>query len=320
MRCILSIVLFSLLCTSFLAQNRNGIFTGEKTDQEAYSEGQTASDRVLIVPFEPKMYMSGIDKDISMKTGMTFQQIRNNMRFGLCNELLSQLHGQMKTTSLMHLDTGGIEEELRYIYASIGYKYKEMPTEQMVPVKEIEPGEDAKTIDKAKYKLNTLVNNVKDKVNTIGETEEEEPVRSAGVVNGEVVTSYDDSERYMATSIHNPNLLNQLNMKFGATKFMFINQLDIERAAKPTQRGLATDSYQRKIKVHYTIFNLDGTEFSSGASISYFPSRVNDMNIIIKNHFAAISKHISSKLSEPEANHSGEREKSKDTRSEIEKY
>jgi len=320
MRYVVSVFVLLLLTGTCSAQNRNGILIGEKSDQEAYAEGQKTVDKALVIPFEPKMYMSGIDKDISMKTGMSFQQIRNNMRFGLSNELLSKMHGKMNTISLMHMDTGNVEEELRYIYASIGYKYKEIPVEQLVPVKEIEPGKDAKTIDKAKYKFNHLVSNVKEKVNSIGDTEEEEPKQYSGVVNGEVVTSYDRAERYMATSIHNPNLLKQLNLKYGTTKFIFINQLDIEKAANPSQKGLATDAYQRKIKVHYTIFDLDGTEVSSGASLSYFSSRVNDMNVIVKNHFSAISANIASTILEPEKETVADKEETKDTRSELEKY
>ena len=116
MRYVVSVFVLLLLTGTCSAQNRNGIFIGEKSDQEAYTEGQKTVDKALVIPFEPKMYMSGIDKDISMKTGMSFQQIRNNMRFGLSNELLSKMHGKMNTISLMHMDTGNVEEELwRYL-------------------------------------------------------------------------------------------------------------------------------------------------------------------------------------------------------------
>lgn len=307
---------FVFSCLLTLSQDRNGIYNGDKIDQEAYSEGAENKQKALIIPFEPKMYMSGIDRDLALKTGMTFQQIRDNMRFGLTNVLLTDMHRKMSCISLMHIDTGSVDKELAYIYSSIGYKYKEMPKEQLLTAEEIKPDKDAAPIVKAKFKINHFVGNVKEKVHAIGEEQEEKEEEYGGVVNGEVTTAYSRSEKYMATSIHNPNLLTQLHAKFDATVFIFINQLDIEKAAQPTQRGLATDDYKRKIKVHYTIFNLDGTEISSGACLSYFPSKTNDMNVIIKTHFASISSSISASLTPPEE----EKTKKVDTRSELEKY
>ena len=311
---LLAFIVFSSLFT--IGQDRSGIYKNEKTDQEAYSEGSKEKLKALIIPFEPKMYMSGIDRDLAMKTGMTFQQIRDNMRFGLTNVLLTDMHRKMSCISLMHVDTGSIDKELAYIYSSIGYKYKEIPKEQLLTAEEIKPDKDAAPIVKAKFKINHFVGNVKEKVSSIGEAEEVEEKDFSGVNNGEIVTTYSQSEKYIATSIHNPNLLTQLNSKFEVTVFIFINQLDIEKAAHPTQKGLATDSYKRKIKVHYTIFNLDGTEISSGACLSYFSSKNNDMNVIIKTHFASIASSISATVIPKEE----EKVKKADTRSDLEKY
>ncbi|MFT7611806.1 MAG: hypothetical protein ACI9J3_000753 [Parvicellaceae bacterium] len=277
------------------AQNSNGIVTGKTTDQVAYNDGEHLQNhKALIIPFESKMYMSGIDKEISAKTGMSFEQIRQNMRFGLSNMMMTEMHDKMETVSLMHVDTGDVEKELGYIYSSIGYHYSEIPEEQLIPVEAIAPDDDAATKDKLKYKLNKFSNNVKNKVSSIGSEKEEAPKKSSGTVNGEVVTTYDKKQRYMETSIHNPNLLTQLNTKFGADVFIFINQMDIVNGASPSQKGLATDEYNRKIKVHYTIFDLSGKKISTGASISYFSNNTNDMNVIIKSHLGGIAQNIAS--------------------------
>lgn|GEM_PF-390496 len=288
------LLIAAILCVGFSnAQNNNGIVTGKTTDQVAYNDGaDSKKQKALIIPFESKMYMSGIDKEIAAKTGMSFQQIRQNMRFGLTNMMMTEMHDKMETVSLMHVDTGDVEKELGYIYSSIGYHYSEIPEEQLVPVEAIAPGEDAATKDKLKFKLNKFSNNVKNKVSSIGTEKEETTKKSSGTVNGEVVTTYDKKQRYMETSIHNPKLLSQLNTKFGADVFIFINQLDIVNGASPSQKGLATDEYNRKIKVHYTIFDLDGSKISTGASISYFPNNTNDMNVIIKSHLGGIAQNI----------------------------
>ena len=44
-------------------------------------------NRVMIIPFEPKMYMSQADREISEKTGKTQEEIREVFRKGICNNV-----------------------------------------------------------------------------------------------------------------------------------------------------------------------------------------------------------------------------------------
>lgn len=292
-----------------------------KSDQEVYAEGQPEYSRVLIIPFEPKMYISSADRQIAQRTSLTYQQIRDNMRYGIADHMKYAVGGGLKVVSLMHVDTGSVGADLGYIYNSIGYKYKSLPLEDVAQAKQNE--EASKPINKIKGSFNKLVKNDQER------PEEKEGAGNdsggARIKDGQIQSSVSYDEKYMNTSIHNPNLLNVLNQKYGADVFLFINELDIEEAASSSRNGLSDLAYKRKVKVHYTIFDKDGKELHGGASIVYMPSTTNDMNKIVNNYFPVLVQNMSDNL--PAAQSSKvekdklkeEEEKAKQQREEIEK-
>ena len=117
---------------------------------------------------------------------------------------------------------------------------------------------------------------------------------------GQIVSQVDNREKYMKTTLPNPKLLPNLNDKYKASHYIFINQLDIKRSAD--MRYVANEEqYKREIKVHYTMFDSEGKEVSSGAIKSRFPSNQNDMDKIIRIQFPLIAKRIVQNLLGPDA-------------------
>lgn len=261
------------LSMGFAQENRFQNSKHVKTDQEVYNEGVDSSriSKVLIIPFDPKLYVSSADRDIAAKTGLSYYQIRDNMRYGISSVVMNNVGGGLTPVSLMHIDTGTVNKDLAYIYSSIGYKYKPLPQEDIDRASQAK--EEAKPINKLKGQFNKLVKNEQ-----TAETKEEP---GATIKDGQIHTVITYDEKYMSTSIHNPNLLKTLNQVYGADLFLFINELDIEEAADGERVGLSSLMYKRKVKVHYTIFNLQGKEVHGGAAIVYMPANTNDMNKII---------------------------------------
>jgi len=239
-----------------------------KSDQEVYAEGQPEYSRVLIIPFEPKMYISSADKEIANRTNLTHQEIRENMRYGISNQMRHAVGKGMKSISLIHIDTADVGRDLGYIYNSIGYKYKPLPAEDVARNKQNE--EDVKPINKLKGSFNKLV-----KHDNLAPNETDGGTR---ITNGQIQSTVSYGEKFMNTSIHNPNLLKVLGAKYNVDVFLFINELNIEAAAPTSRTGLSALSYKRKVKVHYTIFDKDGKELHGGAAIVYMPATTNDMN------------------------------------------
>lgn len=287
-----------------------------KSDQEVYAEGQPEYSRVLIIPFEPKMYISSADKDIANRTSLTHQEIRDNMRYGISDHMKHAVGKGMKSVSLMHIDTGDVGGDLGYIYNSIGYKYKPLPLEDVASNKQNE--ENAKPINKLKGSFNKLIKHD-------NEASKETETGGARIQDGQIHSTVSHGEKFMNTSIHNPNLLKVLSAKYDVDVFLFINELDIEAAASESRTGLSSLSYKRKVKVHYTIFDKDGNELHGGAAIVYMPSTTNDMNKIVNNYFPILAQNMSDNIpgaqsSKQETDKLKEEEdKAKEQREEIEK-
>ena len=257
-----------------------------KSDQEIYAEGQPEYSKVLIIPFEPKMYISSVDKEIASRTKLTHQEIRENMRYGISNQMRHAVGKGMKSVSILHIDTGAVGRDLGYIYNSIGYKYKPLPAEDIARNKQNE--EDLKPVNKLKGSFNKLIKH-----------DNLAPKESSGgtrIINGQIHSTVSYGEKFMNTSIHNPSLLKVLSAKYQADVFLFINELNIEAAAPASRSGLSTLSYKRKVKVHYTIFNKEGKELHGGAAIVYMPSATNDMNKIINNYFPILAQNMSDNI------------------------
>jgi len=249
------------------------VFSQNTTSDEAVIPNQNGKHNVLIIPFESKLYLSDIDKDISAKNNMSFHEIKAKFRAALDQNLFIASKAYFNPLSFYAIDPTEAQKELNYIYNSIGYKYEVMPEQEVVKKENI----GTKLMGKLKKK------------------DVDEEHLQAGIQGGEIVSQIDDREKYMNTKIANDNLLLTLNKKYQPRYYIFINELDIKRSAD--KRYVATsEQYQREIKVHYTIFDDGGKEINSGAIKARFPSGQNDIDNIIKTHFPLIAETIVGKI------------------------
>jgi hypothetical protein len=267
------LILCLLATASMLVSFAQSTTTGDATEPVI-----TGKNSVLVIPFESKMYLSDIDRDLAKKNELNFQEIKAKFRAALDREIFIALKAYFNPLSFYSFEPKESRAELAYIYNSIGFKYEVIPEE--VVVKKETAGK--KLLNKFKKK------------------EKEEEYIEAGIQNGEIVSQVDNREKYMKTKVANDKLLPNLNKKFSASYYIFINQLDIKRSAD--MRYVASEEqYKREIKVHFTIFDNAGKEVSSGAIKSRFASGQNDIDKIIKVQFPLIAQRIVGNLIGPDA-------------------
>lgn len=238
---------------------------------------------VLIIPFESKMYISDIDRDLAQNHQMNFQEIKGKFRAALDREIFIALKQDYNPQSFYSIPPEESIKELAYIYNSIGYKYEVVPDDVVVKK------ENAGTKFIGKFKKKSKRN---------GDPELDsgsEEYIEAGIQGGQVVSQVDNREKYMKTSIVNAKLLPSLNSKFNTTYYIFINQLDIKKGAD-IRYSASPEGHKREIKVHYTIFDNTGGEVSSGAIKTRLPPNANDINKIIRVQFPLVAKRIVSNL------------------------
>jgi len=145
--------------------------------------------KVMIIPFEPVMYMSQIDKKVNEQTGWNFEEIRENFRRQLDVKILLKLKNKTQAVSF-YMDSIKMANDLSYIYKSRSLAY------EMVDPKE----------------RNSAANNKKQK----------------NITNGQLTVEMNNDSRFMNAKIINPALLPSLNKKYGVEHFIFINELDIK--------------------------------------------------------------------------------------------
>lgn len=240
-----------LFCLFTTAQN-----TINKGGEKAPTPGK---HKIMLIPFEPRMYMSEVDYAINKETKLNSKQIKAVFRDGINEQLYKSLKSQHMVVDLMD-DTVRTKKDLGDIYQYLALEYMRVP-------------------DQAHYKPP-----VKDK---------EEKV----IKNGQLVDETNTDARFMNAKIKNPTLVPYLYGKYKSDIFIFINQLDIKasNSGGPADANSVSDGF-RKLAVHYTVYTFDAKEINSGIAETQFPSAINDPKKIVNSYFSKIAQIITERI------------------------
>ncbi len=235
--------LLLLVCCIVVAplSAQNG--TRGETGNDDQLKNKLDKKKVLLIPFDPKMYMSEIDRNLCAESKLTFKQLRDQFRIGLDNQLVSAFKNGYTVITLLR-DTAKTKADLQFIYHSTGYKY---------------------TVTKGKDKA---------------------PEQKA-ITKGQLTTPVmDEEERYMRTVINQPGLLEAMNKKYGAELFVFISEVDLKPAVTSDPDPM------REAWVHFTVYDLSGTQVGGGLSKVKFDPGLNDPKKIISRYFSDAARAI----------------------------
>ena len=214
--------------------------------------------KVMIIPFEPKMYMSQIDHRINAETKFTQKEIREKFRKGVNEELTGVLKKNFEVLDLMK-DTAKYRKDLFAIYKSLTYSYDKVPDQNnyIAPVTE------------------------KDKKNQT-------------IKNGQLIVETDPNARFMNAKIKNPALVPGLFAKYKTNLFLFVNQIDIgSNAVIANETGTVSE---RVLVLHYTVYTVDAKEINSGTCSLKFPGDVNTPSKIISSYVSKMAVEISRRI------------------------
>ena len=210
--------------------------------------------KIMLIPFEPKLYMSDIDRKINQKTNWNFEQIRENFRHQLEAQLKLKLQSTARVVSF-YSDSVKTAKDLLTIYKSTTLSYELITT----------PNAPA-----------TL------------------PAEQNGIKNGQLSVEVNTDKKFMNIKLSDPNLLSNLNKKYKTDYFVFINQLDIKNDMD--SYDISTDTYQREVTVHYSIFDKTGKNILAGIGTSRFSSKDNEPKKIVESNFSPIAINIAAKF------------------------
>ena len=232
---------------------------------------QDKDNKILIIPFENKMYASAIDNELAEFNSLKYNEIKEEIKKGISSQILLAIDNKTPAISMVH-HKDSTSEVLNYIYNSIGLKYDKVKTKDTVDL------EVKKTV-LIKDKLQKFVHQTK---------EHHEKVRyeRAMIKNGEIHSTNHTAERFMNVIIQNPNLLKELNNKYKTNYYIFINEFHIGRSYSSKENIYLKN---RQLSTHYTVFNQSGREVDAGVIKVEMPSDILEMKKIEREYLSEIA-------------------------------
>lgn len=245
MKKIVSILFLTLACFYAQAQNTT-IQKKNATEREVKT-----THKVMLIPFEPKLYLSEIDHAINAETGLSSKEIKRRFRDGL-NE---QLYKAFKTIPYnvvdLMCDSAKYSKDLNGIYQHLTYQYQKVPNQEKY---------EAPKTEKQEKKIN----------------------------KGQLTVETNSDQRFMNAKMTDAKVVPMLYGKYNTDIFVFINQLDIKASGTPNSYNINNGDSPRKIVVHYTVYSYDAKELNSGIVEEEFELDTNSPKKIIDKHFSKI--------------------------------
>lgn len=241
-----------LSCFFNLKAQDKTINSGNKpTAKEAISK-----HRIMVIPFENRMYLSEIDFMINKESKLTAKQIKAAMRDGLNEQFYKKLKSKMPVVDLLE-DTTKTKKDLESIYQYLSYQYLKVP-------------------DQDNYKA------------PVKEKEEK------AINHGQLSVESNSDVRFMNAKLKNATLVPYLSAKYKTDLFLFINELDIKSLNGIPGDINATST--RKIILHYTVYTVDAKEINSGIAEVNMPSTINNPTKIINTYFSQLADIVASRI------------------------
>lgn len=245
-------ILFLISCVFNLKGQDKTINSGNKP----VSTTSNSKHKIMLIPFENRMYLSEIDFLINKESKLNAKQIKATMRDGLNEQFYKRLKSKMSVVDLLD-DTTKTKKDLENVYQYLAYQYLKVPNQDNYkpPVKE----KEEKTIH-----------------------------------NGQLTVESNSDARFMNAWIKSPSLVPGLSGKYKTDLFLFLNELDI-KALNGIPGDLNTNQ-ARKIILHYTVYTVDAKEINSGIAEVSLPANVNNPTKIINTYFAQLADIVAARI------------------------
>jgi hypothetical protein len=224
----------------------------------------SASTRILLLPFNPDMYLSDIEHDIMQNTEMSPEEYRAYFRRSLDLKLQGEIKTYRPVVSLMAENEGDDKKELREFYAQAGYNYME-PVGKGV----------GKVIDKKKSLFEKKT------------AEEKAPLY--------ITTRGDD--KFLNAAITDKEFFKGLLSTNGCNFAVSINQFEIKTNFSSCI-DLSKKLYRRELIIHYSILDANAKMLGGNFLVVYFPSDVNKPQELVEKTFKSIAEAFLAQLKE----------------------
>jgi hypothetical protein len=242
------------LILNFLIFNSINLF-GQNTTLNQKNKPERegpALHKVMIIPFEPRLYLSQIDHKINAETKLSAREIKYKFRDGINDQLYKAFKSLKYNVVDLMEDTLKYKKDIEGIYQYLTYDYQKVPDQE-----NYHPPKNEKDQNK--------------------------------IEKGQLNVESDIEARFMNAKISNPKVVPVLFAKYKTDVFVFINEVEIKASGYKGPAELGDGNANRKITVHYTIYTNDAKEINSGIAETEFEAGLNIPKKIIEKHFSKIA-------------------------------
>ena len=197
---------------------------------------------LVIIPFENRMYLSDADAPIGRETGLKPGELQIKFRNSLVETLEMEMQKDWDLIQFYDPTRLNENESLEYIHHSLRYQFDPVSDKVLLA--------NDTTLDKKDLK----------KKNKSKKQEE-------GIVNGQVVSRVDDTERFMNMYIQNDSLMAFLDSNLKSDYYLFINEFDIRYHVSDPSK-IASGGLTYRLKSHFTCIDDKGKVLVAGVTTS----------------------------------------------------
>lgn len=249
---------------------------GQETVPAQYSPEHKQAQRILVIPFDPFLYFSDADDDISSYSKIPRQNVRHVFR-GRLNAFMDP-----KGFESINLLGGSVRDgvnELDKIYKSVTYSYQDISYSKYNP---------APIVEKPINNATSWFQKLKGKIS---------PPAGPEVAGNTSVAK--NPNKYWSVKVKDPDFYPYFNQHYAADYYLFINQFEISTDYSNCLDRTKND-FVREFVVHYTIYDNQGGLIAGNKVRVPYVSHINDIEKIIKDNLGRMSERILADLPRPD--------------------
>jgi len=245
-----------------------------------FNNAYNRKKRVLVVPFDERIYFNDATADIARRDGLNHDEIMEYFRYQLNLNLINSLIDSCEIVDLMTNNTREDEADITGLYTTMSYELRlaefEIDTENMG----LFARKRAEKLEEARRK----------------QREEEMENARPGMQNGELVgRKQNTDDMYLHIVIGQPEVLKEIASRRKVDYYLFVNQFDIKTDYRdPYISGQR--NVQRLMRVHFSIYNTNGEFVSGNYASTKVPIYEDDKERIVNLYFPEIMRQILKKI------------------------
>lgn len=227
---------------------------------------------ILVVPFNPILYNNEASKEMIEASGMKYKQVQNFMRIELDKQIHKVISDSCKSRSLLQSYTTQSDwDELENIYANSDYFLDE-----------------AMSFNSGKKPVSGKSNVATDREEKKKGKEEKKGAGNRGELQSDV---RNNPGKFLNVKFREKDFLKNLAKRANADYFLFISQFEIKGDYSDPYK-IQNMTYNREIKVNFSIFDHRGEYLYGSYAIMEFPAIQNDLQTISDEYFSKLAKEI----------------------------